>query len=61
MKLKIATASVLTGLAFASLASAQTPPRPPTQEECDKGWNAASGMTKEQFTKACAEMKSKKP
>jgi hypothetical protein len=61
MKIQIALASLLAAVAFASLASAQTPPRAPTQEECDKGWNAASGLTKEQFTKACAEMKSKKP
>ena len=61
MKLQIAIASLLTGLAFTSLATAQSPPRAPTQAECDKGFNEDAGMTREQFIKACAEMKSKKP
>ena len=60
--MKLALASMLTCVALTtSVSMAQTPPRTPTQEECDKGFNENAGLTREQFVKACAEMKAKKP
>ena len=59
--MKLTIAALLTGIALSTAATAQTPPRAPTQEECDKGWNDNAGLTRDQFVKACAEMKSKKP